>query len=332
MKRFEVYRRYMNKHRARRRLASALRCLGAVLALVVLTQDLSRPAAAQTVVVMVNGDPITSYDIDQRAKFTQLVNHKAPARQDVIDELINEKLKVQVGRRYKLEITDGDVDSSYAEMGKRMNLSAQQLSQTLEKAGVDPGTLKARIRADMVWQQIVRGKFQSSFQFRDKDVLAAIETRKKDDKDKDASDKVTAEEYVLRPILFIVPKGAPQSTIDARRGEAEALRSRFQDCERGLPFARALKDVAVREQITRSSADLAPALREILERTGVGRLTNPETTPNGVEVFAICSKRETKADAPALRQVRQEMINEQFQTKSKRFLDELRRAALIEMK
>ncbi|MGZ8402357.1 MAG: peptidylprolyl isomerase [Rhodoplanes sp.] len=294
--------------------------------------DVSRPAAAQAVVLMVNGDPITAYDIDQRAKFTQLVSHKAPARQDVVDELINEKIKVQAGRRYKLEISDSDVDASFAEMGKRMNLSAQQLSQTLEKAGVDPGTLKARIRADMVWQQIVRGKFQSSFQFRDKDVLAAIETRKKDDKDKDATEKITAQEYVLRPILFIVPKGAPQSRIDARRSEAEALRGRFQDCESGLPFARALKEVAVREQITRSSAELAPALREILDRTGVGRLTNPETTPNGVELFAICSKRETKADAPALRQVRQEMINEQFEVKSKRFLSELRRQALIEKK
>ena len=39
----------------------------------------SRPAAAQAVVLMVNGDPITAYDIDQRAKFTQLVSHKAPA-------------------------------------------------------------------------------------------------------------------------------------------------------------------------------------------------------------------------------------------------------------
>jgi peptidyl-prolyl cis-trans isomerase SurA len=331
MKRFEVHRRSMNKHGYCSRLASALCCLGAVLAVGMLT-DVSRPAAAQAVVLMVNGDPITAYDIDQRAKFTQLVSHKAPARQDVVDELINEKIKVQAGRRYKLEISDSDVDASFAEMGKRMNLSAQQLSQTLEKAGVDPGTLKARIRADMVWQQIVRGKFQSSFQFRDKDVLAAIETRKKDDKDKDATEKITAQEYVLRPILFIVPKGAPQSRIDARRSEAEALRGRFQDCESGLPFARALKDVAVREQITRSSAELAPALREILDRTGVGRLTNPETTPNGVELFAICSKRETKADAPALRQVRQEMINEQFEVKSKRFLSELRRQALIEKK
>jgi peptidyl-prolyl cis-trans isomerase SurA len=311
-------------------LAWTLSRLGVILMLA-FAPGLCGPADAQ-VVVIVNGDPITAYDIDQRAKFNQLVTRKPANRQEVIEELINEKLKIQLGRRYKLEITDNDIDSSYAEMGKRMNLTAQQLTQTLEKGGVDSGTLKSRIRADTTWQQIVRGKYQSSFQFRDKDVLAAIETRKKDDKDAEGTDKVTAHDYVLRPILFIVHKGAAQSAIEARQREAEALRSRFQDCEEGLKLARVLKDVAVRDQITRNSADLAPALRDILDKTGVGRLTSPETTSDGVQVFAICGKRETKVDAPAMRKARQEMIAEQFQVKSKRLLDELRRAALIEKK
>ena len=102
--------------------------------------------------------------------------------------------------------------------------------------------------------------------------------------------------------------------------------------DEGLRFTRGLEDIAIREPIVKSSADLPPELHEMLERTGVGHLTNPETTPNGIEVFAICEKRETKTDAPAVRQVRQEMFKEQFQAKSKRFLDQLRRQALIEMK
>ncbi len=285
-----------------------------------------QPAFAQNVAVIVNGDPITTYDIDQRSRFIQLVSHKAPARQEVVDELINEKLKIQVGKRYKVEVTDNEVDGAYGEMGKRMRLSPQQLTQVLAQGGVDAATLKSRIRADLAWQQIVRGKFQSSFQIRDKDVFAALEGRKKDDKE------TIGYEYTLRPILFVVPRGSPESTVETRRREAEALRSRFQNCEEGLPFARALRDVAVRDPIVKSSADLAPALREIIDNTPVGRLTSPETTTQGVELFALCAKKETKLDAPALREVRQEMFAEQFQAKSKRFLDELRRGAMIEMK
>lgn len=319
----------MNMHRVCFRLTSAACCLSAILTLGALSGDLSRPAAAQAVVVMVNGDPITSYDVDQRSKFHQLVARKASPRQEVIDELINEKIKVQTGHRYKLEISDKDVDASFAEMAGRMNLSADQLAQTLEKAGVDPGTLKDRIRADMVWQQIVRGKFRSSFQFRDKDILAAIESKKDGD---DVATKTVAYDYVLRPILFILPKGAPQSAIAARQREAEAMRNRIESCEQGLRFARALPDVLVLDPVTRNSSDLPPALQEILERTGVGRLTNPEKTDRGIQVFAVCDKRETKVDTPAMRKTRNEMFSKQFEAKSKRYLSELRRQALIEMK
>lgn len=77
----------MNKYRASR--PAALRCLIVLLAFMALAVGFPGSAIAQSVVVMVNGDPITSYDIDQRAKFTHLVSRKTPARQEVIDELIN---------------------------------------------------------------------------------------------------------------------------------------------------------------------------------------------------------------------------------------------------
>ncbi|NVO17687.1 MAG: SurA N-terminal domain-containing protein [Rhodoplanes sp.] len=312
----------------RTRLLPALGCLAFALTFF-LADGAARPAAAQNVILMVNGDPITSFDIDQRQKFTLLVTHKSPSRQEVIDELIDERLKIQVGRRYKLDIGDSDVDNSYSEMAKRMRLTAEQLTATLAHAGIEPGTLKSRLRADLSWQQIVRGKFQSSFQFRDKDILAAAESKRKDDQP--ISEKIEATEYVLRPILFVVSKGSGEA-VEARKREAEALRARFQDCDHGLAFARQLRDVAVRDQIVKTSSDLPPALRDILEKTGVGRLTNPETTPNGVEMFALCTKRDVKVDAPALKEARQEMFAEKFQAHSKKFLQELRRGAMIERK
>ncbi|MBK5960773.1 hypothetical protein CCR97_21570 [Rhodoplanes elegans] len=285
------------------------------------------PAAAQNVIVMVNGSPITSFDIEQRQKFSMLVTRKASTREEVIEELIDERIKIDAARRFTMNISDSDVDSSYADMAQRMRLSPEQLTATLAQNGIQPGTLKSRIRADITWQQIVRGKFQSSFQFRDRDVLAAAEAKNKGDAP--LSDKIAATEYVLRPILFVVPKG---SSAETRRRDAEALRARFENCDTGLPFARHLRDVAVREQIVKTSTDLPPALREILDKTGVGRLTNPETTPNGIEMFAVCIKRDTKVDAPFLKEVRQQMFADTFQAKSKKYLAELRRSAMIERK
>jgi peptidyl-prolyl cis-trans isomerase SurA len=284
-------------------------------------------ASAQQVMVMVNGDPVTSYDVEQRAKFLRLSTQKSHSRQEVIDELINEKLKIQVVKRYKLDITDKDVDSAFADMGRRMRMSPAQLTQVLAQQGVDAKTLKEKLRADISWQQIVRGKFQSSFQIREKDINDALEkSNKSDEKD------LTGAEYTLRPILFVVTGRSEAGRVEARKREAEALRARFNGCAEGLPFARALRGVVVREQIKKTSGDLPAPLRKILDETPVGKLTAPEVTSNGVEVFALCSRNETTIESAAKRQVREQIFAERFEQQSKRFLQELRRSAMIEVK
>src|SRR5262249_56189704 len=65
---------------------------------------LATAANAQQVVVIVNGEPITALDIEQRSKLNQLSTHKAPARQEILDELINEKLKVHEAKQLRLEL------------------------------------------------------------------------------------------------------------------------------------------------------------------------------------------------------------------------------------
>jgi peptidyl-prolyl cis-trans isomerase SurA len=286
----------------------------------------SNLARAQQVVLVVNGDVITNYDIEQRMKFVQLSTRKPAVRNQVIEELIDEKLKVQIGRRYKMEIPDNEIDANYAEMGHRMHLTAEQLTAALAQGGVDASTLKSKIRADTVWQNIVRGKFQGDLQVREKDVLAALQTEKKDEKTEQVG-----YEYRLRPILFVVPRGATQ-VAEARRKDAEALRSRFTDCDSGLKYARTLRDVAVRDVIVKSSSDLLPALREILDKTEIGHLTAPETTQQGIELFALCERKETTEDTPEKRQARDKIFAEKFQLKAKRYLQELRKQAMIERK
>jgi peptidyl-prolyl cis-trans isomerase SurA len=129
----------------------------------------------------------------------------------------------------------------------------------------------------------------------------------------------------------VVPRGAGGGAMESRRREAEGLRSRFQNCEDGLRLARGLRDVAIREQMVRSSADLPPKLREVLDGMSIGRLTPPEVTPTGIEVFALCARTETKGSlSGAQRDVRERMFSERFEAEGRRYLRELRRSAAIE--
>jgi peptidyl-prolyl cis-trans isomerase SurA len=281
-------------------------------------------ARAQQVVVIVNGEPITALDIEQRSKLAELSTHKAPPRQEVLDELINEKLKVREAKKFGLEIPSSEVDSAFATMAGRMRLTADQLTDQLAKSGIHVATLKARIKADLTWPQLVRGRYSSSLQIGDKDILTAMDSKSTD---------TVGYDYTLRPILFLVPAGSPETFVEGRKREAEALRNRFQDCESGIAFARALKDVAVRDQVIRSSADIPVELRKVLEGVEVGRLTAPEVTKFGVEMFAMCAKKESTADnSPIRRQVRESIMAQRLEERSKQYLQELRRGAMLEYK
>src|SRR3954447_19270024 len=83
-------------------------------------------AHAQTVAVMVNGEPITNYDIEQRTKLNFLTTHKQASRQDIINELIDEKVKIKEAKKFGVDPTSGDVDQSYAAMGQRMRITTEQ--------------------------------------------------------------------------------------------------------------------------------------------------------------------------------------------------------------
>ena len=283
-------------------------------------------ARAQQIVALVNGQPITALDVEYRSKFMQLSTKKVPPRKEVIDSLIDEILEVNEAKRFTLEVPDADVDNAFTRIATNMGLDAQKFAQVLASSGTNADTLKRRLRAQIAWTSLVRGRFKASLEIRDSDVEAQLQLHKPDEKDQ------VGYEYIMNPVVFIVPRGSPESALEARKQDAEALRVRFLSCNEGIPFARALRDVAVRDQVSKFSADLPQQLRGILDGTPLGHLTPPETTAEGVQMFAVCAKKETKTETPGMHEIRDQMFQQKFGVKAKHYLEDLRRAAMIEYK
>jgi peptidyl-prolyl cis-trans isomerase SurA len=281
------------------------------------------PLQAQTVACMVNGDPITNFDIEQRTKLSFLTTHKQASRQEVINELTDEKVKIKEGKKYGVDPTGADVDQSYGSMASRMRITPDQLTKSLESQGIRPDTLKARLKADMVWTSLVRGRFKESLQVGEKDVVAAAQ----ENGEKTEAD---AFEYQMQPIILIVPRDAGPGATDARRKEAEALRERVQTCEEANSYFRSMQRTVIKETVTRTSADIPGPLRELLDKTPIGHLTPPEVTKQGVELVALCGRKATTVDTPKKREIREKMYAQKYEAKSKAYLQETRKAAMIE--
>jgi peptidyl-prolyl cis-trans isomerase SurA len=283
-------------------------------------------ARAQEVVLLVDGEPITALDIEQRAKFITMSTHTTPTRQEVIDGLVDEILEIREAKRYTIDPSDSDVNDAFNNVASNMNIDSQKLTQILVSGGASAATLKHKLRAQIAWTGLVRGRYKASLEIPDSDVEAQMHLH-----DSGGTSQV-GYEYILRPVLLVVPRGSADAAFDARKKEADALRARFSDCNTGISFARALREVAVRDPVSKSSSDFSDDIRKILDGTDVGHLTPPEQTAEGIQMFAVCSKRETKSDSPDMQKARNQIFEQKFGARAKRYLAELRQQAMIEYK
>lgn len=285
------------------------------------------PALARAqVVVVANGSPITELDIQQRMKLIATSTHKHATRQEVINELIDDRLKIAKAKSYGLTVTDQQVNAAFDNMAKRQGVTPQKFTEFLKHDGVTPYAVKQRIRAEMTWGELIRGKFEASLHVSDADIAQAVR------KENGGTGSEVGYVYTLYPVTVVAASGTSSGVMAAKRREAENLRSRFTSCREGLALARSIPDVAVRQPITKSSADLPEALAELLAKMELGHLTAPDVTAQGLQMFALCGKKETKVDSPLRAKAKDAIFAKRFKAASQSFLDEIRRSAMIEYK
>ena len=184
--------------------------------------------------VLVNDDPISDYDIDQRMRFLAITEQSQPSpelKQKAIDMLIEERLQMQEGRRQGVSPDDDELNKILGDMAKKNNLDVDGLTTALAKTGVNIKTLKDRIRSQLVWQDTVRTKFRHDVQIGDADITAAM-TEESGTEAGTAPATPAESTLQLRQVKFEIPAGADQGTIAARLAAAENLRARFRQLRR----------------------------------------------------------------------------------------------------
>src|SRR5262249_30761367 len=93
--------------------AAARYCSGLVAALLIAIL-VGGTAAAQevSIKILVNDEPISDYDIDQRERFLAITTQQQPSpalKKQAADMLIDERLQIQEGRKASITPSEGDV-------------------------------------------------------------------------------------------------------------------------------------------------------------------------------------------------------------------------------
>jgi len=300
----------------------------AALAMMLMALPLAIPAFAQsTIKVLVNDEPITSYDIKERGKMLRVFTGGKQGEKQAVDQLIEERLMLQEAKRRNVDVTDAELDEEVNNRARAAKLTGAQFTQALRQAGVDPQTFKDFLRANLAWQEVVRARFRATIKVTEQDVTAALTGQAPADP---AAEAQTVFEYRLQQIIFIVPAGAGAGAETARRNEANAFREAFQGCDQSLAQAAGIPGVVVKPQVRREEGQLAPALKEALAQLEVGGITEPEKVAEGMQVLAVCAKTAIAGQTEATVEAREELSTERGQLLARRYLRDLRADAVVE--
>ncbi|MFN3260667.1 MAG: peptidylprolyl isomerase [Pikeienuella sp.] len=266
--------------------AMARRIAAGVLALFLLAPG----AGAQTAfapAVVVNDDIITWYDIEQRARLLQVNGAEGGPRLNAaaLEQLIDDRLRLQAGERFNLSASPQEVESGRAEFAGRIGVDQSTLTQRMSSLDVAPGALDSFVESQIVWRKLVNGRFANR----------ATPTEVELDQEIAIAASGTTRSFRLSELA--IPSGPGQEA--AARGEVERV---LDALSRGQDFA-ALARRFSRAPSAANGGDvgwvpetvLPPGLAEIIAATPPGGVTQPIETPGAISLYRV---EDTRSETP----------------------------------
>lgn len=295
------------------------------------------PASAQTMfrpIAVVNDSAITGFDLAQRAQILIALGYKAAnqdaLRNEALDRLVEDRLKLQEGTRLGLSASTESLAAATDEFAKNLGLSTDEFLVAMSTQGVTTQALNDMIGAEVVWRQVVRGRFSRRIDPGEADIDAEIGLLQ----------ARTGVSYRVAEI------GLPSN--DGGRGPAEtrALAEKlYASLSAGGDFDEAVKTYSRAPSAANGGEvgwvpndRLPPQLADILGDLTIGGVSQPFEVSGGYSIIKLLEKRVDTADAidtndPALRtQMRDRLANQRTARLADGLLQELRRDALIELR
>jgi peptidyl-prolyl cis-trans isomerase SurA len=147
-----------------RRLVQAATALGLGLALPVGAAlfTAAGPLAAQSpfsAAVRINDSIVTWYEVDQRARFMEIVRTPGNLREAALEALVNERLQVQEARRMGVTASPEEIEAGVAEFAARADLGPEQFLRNIGQEGVAPETFRDFVANGISWRNVVQTRF-----------------------------------------------------------------------------------------------------------------------------------------------------------------------------
>ena len=246
----------------------------------------------EAVVASVNDDPITNYDLGQRMRLLVVTAGIQPTRDDLpqlqryaLQSLIEERLEMQELKREEKEqkftiiATDSDVDDEIADMAKQNHMTGDQFLGVMSQQGIGADTLRSQLKAQLSWQQWIRGRYGSRLRIGE-DQIKAFQARLAAEADK--------AKYLISEVFIDNEKaGGAQAALD----EANQL---IGQLHQGAPFGAVARQFSAASTAANggdagwvTAGELDPAVQQTVDQMRPGSLSTPIPVKGGVYIVYL---------------------------------------------
>jgi len=268
----------------------ATRGLAATGVAAVITAAAGGQQSINSIEVLVNDEPISTFDINQRLRLViavaggvQSEQEFLKVREQVIQSMVDERLQLQESATVELVISQGQLDEFFARRAQSVGQAPEQFEQALAGIGSSKATMQKQMEAELAWSQLVQGRLGSFVSVSDEEVEAYIQ-RIYDNRGKF--------EYRMAEIVLLVNSPEQEASVKAT---ADELVSRVRN---GASFPE------IAQQLSASSSaavggdigwivadDLDGPYAEVVNSVEVGDVANPIRTPGGYVILALRDRR-----------------------------------------
>ena len=131
----------------------------------------------QAISAIVNDEVISRYDVQQRVQLIVSTSGIKPTQENIsrleaqaLRSLVNEKIQLQEAEKLDVPSSEQEVGLMLERIASGSQMSGEEILELINSQGVRPDTLLNQIKAELLWNKIVRGWYGSYVNVNDDEV------------------------------------------------------------------------------------------------------------------------------------------------------------------
>ncbi len=293
------------------------------------------------IVAVVNDDIISLFELNQSLKpytekiralgYTSEKERKMlfKVREDILNQLIDQKLTDQEIKRFRIAISEKEIDSAIERIKEVNFYTDEELKEALAREGLTIEKYRKRMKEQMLRTKLVNLEIKSKIVITKEDIKSYYESH--------ADEYGGENKYHLRNIIMKVFSAANEAEKLAVYKKMESILAKLKDGESFEAMAAAYSESSLASEGGDLGLfgldDLSPQLQEAIRGLNAGEFTSVLDTDQGYQIFFVQDiiKTQGRSLEEVSPEIEEKLFNEIVDEKFRSWLEGLRKRSCIKI-